>query len=67
MIVIGLFISSLAWFVKKEITSFGSRLDKHQDILFNMSQSLAIALGKIDILDRMVNGGGGRRTTDKSK
>jgi hypothetical protein len=55
VIIIGLgsLITIIAWFTKNELTSFGSRLDKHQEILFSMNQTLSTAVGRVEILDRL--------------
>jgi len=55
VIIIGLgsLITIIAWFTKNELTSFGSRLDKHQEILFSMNQTLSTVVGRVEILDRL--------------
>ena len=63
LIGVSLVIAIIGFFIKKEITSFGTRLDEHQRILFQMAQTLATAVGKVDIIDKVVNG----RTHDLSK
>jgi hypothetical protein len=55
VIIIGLgsLITIIAWFTKNELTSFGSRLDKHQEILFSMNQTLSTVVGRVEIPDRL--------------
>jgi hypothetical protein len=43
-------VAIVGWFVKKEIKSFGDRLDKHEQVLFDMNAVLSRAVGEVAIL-----------------
>lgn len=34
--------SVIVWFIKKEINTFGKRLDRHEEILFKLAQKVQI-------------------------
>lgn len=42
-------IGIIGYFVKRTIESFGKRLDRHEDILFNMSQDLQRVIGQVSL------------------
>lgn len=45
LIFIGLLISVVAWFTKRDIIQFGRRLDKHDDVLFQLAGSVQRLIG----------------------
>ncbi len=47
-------IAIVGWFIKKEITDFGKRLDKHEDVIFNMTQTISTVLGQVGILNKFI-------------
>lgn len=53
----------IAWFIRKEITEFGLRLDKHETMLFRMTQNVSIVMGQVGILMQLF----ARRKDDTGK
>ena len=45
LILIGILVSTVAWFTKKDIIRFGSRLDKHDEVLFTLAGSVQRLIG----------------------
>lgn len=38
-------LTLLGWFIKKEITNFGKRIDRHDEILFNLTGTVQRLIG----------------------
>ena len=43
-------VSIIAWFIKKELSGFGTRLDKHESVINNMTSNLATVVGQVSVL-----------------
>lgn len=47
-------MSVIGFFLKKEIATFGKRLDRHELVLFDMNGSLTKAIGAVEILFKLL-------------
>lgn len=54
-------VGIVGWFIKKEIVTFGQRLDKNETAIFNMAQQVSTAVGQIGIIMKLYE----RRLEDK--
>ena len=45
IVVIGALLAVIGWFTKKEIASFGIRLNKHDDVLFTLTGQVQRLIG----------------------
>ena len=45
LLIVGVVISIIGWFIKKEITSFGTRIDKHDEVLFSLTGQVQRLIG----------------------
>jgi hypothetical protein len=45
LVAIGLLLSIVGWFTKKEITAFGKRIDKHDDALLKLTGQVQRLIG----------------------
>lgn len=43
-------LTIVAWFIKKEITNFGKRLDKHEAVITDMTSTLSRVVGEVSII-----------------
>lgn len=57
-----LFITVIGYFIKKDIESFGKRLDKHDEMLFNLAGSVQRLMGQYEY-DKFVE----RRTASREQ
>lgn len=48
-IIISVLIAIVGFFVKKTISDFGTRIDKHETILFKMAQDIQYIIGYLNI------------------
>ena len=49
-IIIGALIALVGFLLKREVNSIGSRLDKHEQVLFAVNGDLSKAIGQIGVL-----------------
>lgn len=54
-IIISALIGIVGWLIKREVTSVGKRLDKHEEVLFEMNGVVTRAIGEIGILFSLLN------------
>lgn len=52
-ILIGCLIAIVGWFIKKEIVTFGRRLDKHEDTILRMVQQVSVVTGQVGIIMKL--------------
>ena len=48
-------IAIVGWFIKKEIVTFGKRLDKHEDVILTMTNKLSVVVGQVGIIAQLYN------------
>ncbi len=45
IIIVGVVVSIIGYFIKKEITTFGTRIDKHDEVLFSLTGQVQRLIG----------------------
>jgi hypothetical protein len=53
-VIIASLIGTVGYFIKKEISTFGARLDRHETIIFGMAQNISTVIGQVGILSKMI-------------
>lgn len=53
-IIISALIAVVGYFIRKEITTFGERLDKHEETIFTMAQNVSQVIGQVGILNKLI-------------
>ena len=48
-------ISIIGWYIKRDLTVFGARLDKHEDRLLHISENLQQVIGQVGILTKFLD------------
>lgn len=53
-VILATLIAIVGYFVKKTIDDFGNRIDKHEEILFQMAQDIQFIVGSLGIERRKI-------------
>lgn len=48
-LIISFLIGTVAWFIKRTIDKMDKRIDKHEDVLFNMNGNIQLIMGQMGI------------------
>lgn len=49
-LIIGSLVAIVGWFIKKEIATFGGRLDRHEDTILKLAQNVSTVTGQVGII-----------------
>ena len=56
-LILAALITIVGWFVKREITGFTKRLDKHEEVIISMTSTLAKLAGEVGIIIKLGDSG----------